>query len=181
MSDSVLEHFYRRHYPTESRKQMVLVVDDDAMLRELLARVLVEEGFAVLTAEDGEQALAIASTLDGRLGLVVTDIRMPGMDGLELATTSPASSLHLPHCLSPASALTGISPVPCSPSHSGRLPSSSRLVACFPASSITSSLSWREARSGSRSRRARPRRRSTCQQMPLRPGCRVGMFVLSTR
>jgi CheY-like chemotaxis protein len=85
MSDSVLEHFYRRHYPTESRQQMVLVVDDDAMLRELLARVLVEEGFAVLTAEDGEQALAIASTLDGRLGLVVTDIRMPGMDGLELA------------------------------------------------------------------------------------------------
>jgi CheY-like chemotaxis protein len=71
--------------PAESRKQMVLVVDDDAMLRELLARVLVEEGFAVLTAEDGEQALAIASTLDGRLGLVVTDIRMPGMDGLELA------------------------------------------------------------------------------------------------
>ena len=71
--------------PPESRKQMVLVVDDDAMLRELLARVLVEEGYDVLTAEDGEQAIAIASTLDGRLGLVVTDILLPAMDGLELA------------------------------------------------------------------------------------------------
>jgi hypothetical protein len=71
--------------PAESRKQTVLVVDDDAMLRELLERVLVDEGFDVLTAKDGEQALAIAGTLDGQLGLVVTDIRMPGMDGLELA------------------------------------------------------------------------------------------------
>jgi DNA-binding response OmpR family regulator len=71
--------------PAESRKQTVLVVDDDAMLRAMLARALTEEGFAVLTAEDGEQALAIAGTLDGQLSLVVTDIRMPGMDGLELA------------------------------------------------------------------------------------------------
>jgi CheY-like chemotaxis protein len=71
--------------PAESRKQTVLVVDDDAILRELLARVLVDEGYAVLTAEDGEQALAIASTLDGQLGLVVTDILLPVMDGLELA------------------------------------------------------------------------------------------------
>ena len=71
--------------PAESRKQTVLVVDDDAILRELLARVLVDEGYAVLTAEDGEQALAIATTLDGQLGLVVTDILLPVMDGLELA------------------------------------------------------------------------------------------------
>jgi two-component system, cell cycle sensor histidine kinase and response regulator CckA len=71
--------------PAESRKQTVLVVDDDAILRELLARVLVDEGYAVLTAEDGEQALAIATTLDGQLDLVVTDILLPVMDGLELA------------------------------------------------------------------------------------------------
>jgi ActR/RegA family two-component response regulator len=128
MSDSVLEHFYRRHYPTESRKQMVLVVDDDAMLRELLARVLVEEGFAVLTAEDGEQALAIASTLDGQLGLVVTDIRMPGLTASNSRATSPASSLHLPYYSSLALPTTAISAVPCSLRDSGRLPSSSRLV-----------------------------------------------------
>lgn len=69
----------------QSRKQTVLLVDDDAMLRDLLARALADEGFAVLTAENGEQALAIASAMDGQLGLVVTDIRMPVMDGPELA------------------------------------------------------------------------------------------------
>ncbi len=69
----------------QSRKQTVLLVEDDAMLRSILAQTLADEGYAVLTAEDGEPALAIASTLEGQLGLVVTDIRLPGMNGLELA------------------------------------------------------------------------------------------------
>jgi DNA-binding response OmpR family regulator len=68
-----------------SRKQTVLIVEDDAMLRGILAESLAEEGFAVLTVENGEEALAIASTLDEQLGLVVTDVLLPGMDGLELA------------------------------------------------------------------------------------------------
>ena len=46
---------------------------------------MTQDGFAVLTAEDGEQAFAIASTLTGRLDLVVTDVLLPVMDGLELA------------------------------------------------------------------------------------------------
>ena len=69
----------------QSRKQTVLLVEDDAMLRGILAQTLAEEGYAVLTAEDGEPALAIASSLEGQLGLVVTDIRLPVMSGLELA------------------------------------------------------------------------------------------------
>jgi DNA-binding response OmpR family regulator len=69
----------------QSRKQTVLLVEDDAMLRSILAQALADEGYAVLTAEDGEQAMAIASTLEGQLGLVVTDIRLPVMNGLELA------------------------------------------------------------------------------------------------
>ena len=55
------------------------------MLRGILAQALADEGFAVLTAENGEQALAIAGTLEGQLGLVVTDIRLPVMSGVELA------------------------------------------------------------------------------------------------
>ena len=51
------------------------------MLRSILAQALADEGYPVLTAEDGEQALAIASTLEGQLGLVVTDIRLPVMNG----------------------------------------------------------------------------------------------------
>jgi two-component system cell cycle sensor histidine kinase/response regulator CckA len=69
----------------QSQRQTVLLVDDDAMLRSLLARALADEGYAVLIAENGEQALTLVTTLDGQLGLVVTDIRMPVMNGLELA------------------------------------------------------------------------------------------------
>ena len=69
----------------QAAKRTVLLVDDDAMLRTILADALVDEGFAVVTAEDGEQALALASTLDGQLDLVVTDVRLPVMDGLEFA------------------------------------------------------------------------------------------------
>lgn len=71
--------------PGQSARQTVLLVDDDPMLRPILARALVAGGYAVLTAADGEEALVLASTLNGQLRLVVTDIRMPGMDGVELA------------------------------------------------------------------------------------------------
>ena len=64
---------------------MVLVVDDDPGLRAVLARALADAGYRVLTAADGEEALALAGTLIGQLGLVITDIRMPVMDGLTLA------------------------------------------------------------------------------------------------
>jgi two-component system, cell cycle sensor histidine kinase and response regulator CckA len=67
-------------------EKAVLIVDDDPMLRTLMARCLAEQGYLVLTAGDAHEALALAATHQGRLGLVVTDIRMPGMDGLELAT-----------------------------------------------------------------------------------------------
>jgi DNA-binding response OmpR family regulator len=83
------------------RKQTVLLVEDDAMLRSILADTLADEGFAVLTAENGEQALAIASTLAGQLGLVVTDVLLPAMDGVELAA-------HLA-CLEPPPAVLFIS------------------------------------------------------------------------
>lgn len=68
-----------------SRNQIVLVVEDDPMLRSILAQALAEEDLLVLTAATGEEALAIARPLDGQLGLVVTDVLLPLMDGLELA------------------------------------------------------------------------------------------------
>jgi CheY-like chemotaxis protein len=82
-------------------KQTVLLVDDDAMLRSILAEALAAAGLAVLTAENGEQALSIASTLGGQLDLLVTDVLLPGMDGLELAA-------HLA-CLMPPPAVLFIS------------------------------------------------------------------------
>jgi two-component system cell cycle sensor histidine kinase/response regulator CckA len=63
----------------------VLLVDDEELLRRLLSRMLLEAGFTVVDAENGKRALEIARVLDGDLGLVVTDLHMPVMDGLELA------------------------------------------------------------------------------------------------
>jgi CheY-like chemotaxis protein len=62
----------------------VLVVDDEAAIRDELAGVLARRGLTVLTAPAAETALRV---LAGRpdIGTLVTDIRMPGMDGLELA------------------------------------------------------------------------------------------------
>jgi len=60
----------------------VLIVDDDESLRESLELVLAAEGFEVVTAGDGPAALGRieASTFD----VVLCDVRMPGMDGIEL-------------------------------------------------------------------------------------------------
>jgi CheY-like chemotaxis protein len=69
----------------QSHGRTVLLVEDDALLRSLLEQALVDAGYPVCTAADGQQALVIARTLGGRIGLVVTDILMPEMDGIELA------------------------------------------------------------------------------------------------
>jgi UDP-3-O-[3-hydroxymyristoyl] N-acetylglucosamine deacetylase len=61
--------------------QLVLVVDDEASIRRSLEGVLKDEGFPVVLAEDGESAIRLLMTT--RPALVLLDIWMPGMDGLE--------------------------------------------------------------------------------------------------
>ena len=61
---------------------MILVVDDDAMLRRVLCAAINWFGFATLEAEDGEQALDIY--LRERPWLTITDIYMPKMNGIHL-------------------------------------------------------------------------------------------------
>jgi two-component system cell cycle sensor histidine kinase/response regulator CckA len=68
-----------------SMRTTVLLVDDEDFLRRLLSRMLLEAGFTVVDAENGKRALEIARALDGELGLVVTDLHMPVMGGLEFA------------------------------------------------------------------------------------------------
>lgn len=63
-------------------KQVILIVDDEEGLREGLSKLLKTEGYAVLSAESGEQALKILQ--HAHIDLVLTDMRMPEMDGIEL-------------------------------------------------------------------------------------------------
>jgi two-component system cell cycle sensor histidine kinase/response regulator CckA len=69
----------------QSSQNVVLLVEDDAILRDILAQTLIDEGYRVLIAENGEQALALASSLGAQLALVVTDVLLPEMDGVDLA------------------------------------------------------------------------------------------------
>lgn len=59
----------------------ILIVDDEQSVREVLSEYFAEQGYAVETAGDGEEALAVVrrSTPD----LVLLDVRMPGIDGVE--------------------------------------------------------------------------------------------------
>lgn len=66
------------------RKFSILVVDDDDDVRTVLAETLTEFGYEVEQASSGEAAIAVLDRRDD-IGLLITDVRMPGMNGLELA------------------------------------------------------------------------------------------------
>lgn len=60
----------------------VLVVDDEMMIRSLIERILSRDGYSVLLAEDGNRALDTLRT--EKVDIVVSDMKMPGMDGFKL-------------------------------------------------------------------------------------------------
>lgn len=62
--------------------QRILVIDDDPAITSVLKRSLAYEGFAVDTAPSGAEGLAIAR--ERYPDLVILDIMMPGLDGLEV-------------------------------------------------------------------------------------------------
>jgi CheY-like chemotaxis protein len=61
----------------------VLVVDDDEDIRESLREVLEAERYAVRTAADGQDALAVLASAPQRPSLILLDLMMPGMNGWE--------------------------------------------------------------------------------------------------
>ncbi len=70
---------------SRQRPATVLLVEDDEMIRELAKGALARCGHTVLAATDGEEALAVASRIDDRIDLLITDVVIPKLDGPELA------------------------------------------------------------------------------------------------
>jgi DNA-binding NtrC family response regulator len=62
----------------------VLVVDDEAAVRRFAARVLAREGYAVVEAQDGAEALELFNGREAPADVVVSDIVMPRLNGVEL-------------------------------------------------------------------------------------------------
>jgi two-component system, cell cycle response regulator CpdR len=63
----------------------ILIAEDEDDVRGLLARALRQDGHAVVTASDGAEALDILVREQGAFELLLTDVRMPVMDGIALA------------------------------------------------------------------------------------------------
>src|ERR1700685_3121209 len=66
----------------------VLIADDEASMRTLVARAIAMDGHYTVTAEDGAEALEILSREAGKFDLLLTDIQMPVMDGIALALSA---------------------------------------------------------------------------------------------
>jgi two-component system response regulator PilR (NtrC family) len=60
----------------------IMVVDDELMMRKLVEKVLTRDGFQVVLAEDGEEALHILA--QRRVEIIISDIKMPRLNGFEL-------------------------------------------------------------------------------------------------
>jgi CheY-like chemotaxis protein len=74
----------------------ILVVEDDRAIRYLLTRVLEAIGYLVIACEDGTHGMAVASAEIHRIDAVITDSRMPGMEGRELLARIRALRAELP-------------------------------------------------------------------------------------
>jgi CheY-like chemotaxis protein len=77
-----------------TRQATVLVVDDDAAIRETVAEILDLEGYAVETARDGAEALRLIAV--ARPALVLLDMRMPVLDGWGFARVARERGLDVP-------------------------------------------------------------------------------------
>ncbi len=81
---------------TPGGTETILVVDDEEGICDATARMLRKAGYQVLTAYGGPEALAVASRHPGAIELLLTDVRMPGLSGVELADRLRAARPGLP-------------------------------------------------------------------------------------
>ena len=75
---------------------LVLVVDDETAVRRFAARVLEREGYVVVEAKDGIEALELLTQKDVSVDVVVSDIVMPRLNGVELMQALVVSHPDLP-------------------------------------------------------------------------------------
>jgi PAS domain S-box-containing protein len=82
--------------PTPGRGELILVVDDEAAVREITQQTLLTFGYRVITAEDGAQAISHYARQREEIALVLTDMMMPVMDGPALIAAVRRINPHVP-------------------------------------------------------------------------------------
>jgi CheY-like chemotaxis protein len=73
----------------------ILIAEDEEVIRSVVARALAQDGHAVVTASDGAEALEVLARERGGFELLLTDIRMPIMDGIALALAAARDYPHV--------------------------------------------------------------------------------------
>ena len=81
-------------------KMSILLVDDDTSIREVTQAILNRKGFAVESASDGQKAFDLFKANPDKYNLIVTDLSMPNMSGIELCQAIRASGSDIPIMLS---------------------------------------------------------------------------------
>jgi CheY-like chemotaxis protein len=64
---------------------VILVAEDEVVVRNIVCVLLQKEGYEVLSAADGKEALELAREYNGTIDLLLSDVKMPRMDGVSLA------------------------------------------------------------------------------------------------
>jgi len=72
------------NFTITGRNELIMVVDDEAAIREVTVTTLEGCGFRVLTAADGDEAVPLFQQRQADISLILTDIMMPGMDGIAM-------------------------------------------------------------------------------------------------
>ncbi|HEV8128489.1 MAG TPA: ATP-binding protein [Candidatus Eisenbacteria bacterium] len=75
--------------PVEDRKARILVVDDEDQVVQIFRDLLTQQGYEVVSSDNGDDAITKVTT--GRFDLVLTDINLPGVDGLEVVRAAKAA------------------------------------------------------------------------------------------
>lgn len=74
------------------QRDLILLVEDEPDICSLVENILEQQGYAVLTAQEGQSALAVAENHLGHIRLLLTDVILPGMNGVELSTRMKAQN-----------------------------------------------------------------------------------------
>ena len=78
----------------EKNEGIILLAEDEASIAEMIQTILEEEGYRVMRAENGREALQLLKTLSQPPLLVLTDVMMPAMDGRELVKQMQADPVY---------------------------------------------------------------------------------------
>jgi two-component system cell cycle sensor histidine kinase/response regulator CckA len=81
--------------PSSGKRETILLAEDQEYVRELMCSVLKQDGYNVLEAGDGEEAIRVSSQHNGKIDLLIADLFMPQMSGSFLARQLQSSRPNL--------------------------------------------------------------------------------------